>query len=76
MIKELNIHRSKRIMKRTFEEMEIMEATTADHMLNFMQNIKYYNPFRIRQRPAQTNIEDVITLVKGLQNFNEGLRRH
>ena len=39
------------------KEMEIMKATTSDHMLNIMQNTHHY---RIRQRPARKGPEDAL----------------
>jgi hypothetical protein len=44
------------------EEMEIMKATTSDHMLTIIQNINPFyrmlQPFQDQKRPTQTIAED------------------
>ena len=49
--------------------MEIMKATTSDHMLNILQKtrfIKYYSHSRNRKWPARTYNNDAILLEKGI----------
>ena len=51
-----------------FEEMEIIKATTSDHMLNIMHNINSLYQmlhFRIRQWPAQIYADDTSVMVQG-----------
>ena len=54
----------------SLEEMEIMKATTADHMFNITRtstrSTKCYNPFKVRQRPAHIIADDASVMMKGL----------